>query len=181
MPFQVRPFQAALDVFRASPPPSAKKKKEKKLHEGTEGNYDTLRAYSYSPLGEWPKDPPVTTLYQQKDPFGYSEKVLTDPKSLVSYCNFPAVGTWNANGSGRWLSDPAGWILVDVELTQEQADEDYEGPGGYLLVIFALWRVEEGYAAGVWRDGDGALLAQVMGLDAWPDTGWQPCKVWYGE
>jgi hypothetical protein len=94
-------------------------------------------------------------------------------------------------GSGQWLSSPGAWIIVDVELVQEQAegqddyfdDEDGDGGGGgnYVDVVFALWKVEEGWAAAVWQPGDHDLLARLMGLPVWPSEGWQSCEVWYGE
>ena len=70
---------------------------------------------------------------------------------------------------------------------QEQAEYDDEifgeedGGGSYVDVIIALWKVEEGWAAAVWRPTDRDLLAQLMGLGAWPSKGWKKSNVWYGE
>ena len=83
--------------------------------------------------------------------------------------------------------DGADWIVVDVELVQEQAEESdcggCEGASGdYVSVVFAMWRVQEGFAAAVWNPGDHGTLALIMGFDPWAvSEGWQPCSVWYGE
>jgi hypothetical protein len=175
MGFRVRPFQECVAAFAAS---SAKKKLKKQ--DGS--HWDSKEAHAFKSLGSWPSSPPVTSLYLQDDPLSHSDDVLKDPKQLVEYCNFKAVGTWNARGKARWLASDAPWILADVELTQEQAgDRDEEASGDYIGVVFALWKVEEGYAAAVWDPGERDLLAKVMGLDAWPDAGWQDAEVWYGE
>ncbi len=173
MPFDIRSIQVAVDKLRASQPDST-------LNTTTEcEHYDSVAAWSFDPVGEWASDPPFSVLYQQKDP---GADVFTDPKSLVSYANFGgAVATWNANGSGRWAHADDQWILVEVELIQEQADDDYGADGDYVSVVFALWRVREGYAAAVWSPDDTDLLAQMIGLDEWPRDGWQDCDVWYGE
>lgn len=179
MPFRPRPFADALAALRASNP-------DAELNTGAGEHYDAEVAFSFGPIGEWSDDPPIPTLYKMKNPHGYSAKVFSDPKSLVSYSNFGgAVATWNANGSGHWLASPGEWIIVDVELVQEQAEQDpdyfEDAPGSWVYVIFALWKCEDGYAAAVWSPNDTDTLAKVMGLDAWPSEGWQPTTVWYGE
>lgn len=177
MGFAIRPFEQCVEVFRGS------RKGELSAQQGE--HYDTQQAYAFENLEDWSDDPPVTSLYLQKDPFGYSERVLEDPKTLVEYSNFGgAVATWNANGSGQWCGSPGEWLMVAVELVQEQAEDDdfgYDAPGNYVDVIFAIWKVEEGYACAVWRPDERDLLASVMGLDSWPAEGWQAVDVWYGE
>lgn len=179
MSFALRPFDAALAALRATKPGAA-------LHSGQGEHYDAEVAYSFESVGEWSHDPPVPTLYRMKNPLGYSDEILADPKVFVDYANFGgAVGTWNANGSGRWCASPGEWILVDVELVQEQAEQDpdyFEGdPGAYVYVVFALWRTSDGWAAAVWPPSDVDALAAIIGLDGWPAEGWQPATVWYGE
>ncbi len=39
------------------------------------------------------------------NPDSYSSTVLTEPDGLVRYCNFSAVGTFNANGTGEWVGE----------------------------------------------------------------------------
>src|SRR5690606_6455678 len=119
MPFTVRSIQVAVARLRASRP-------DETLNIPTEfEHYDTIAAWSFDPVGDWASDPPFAVLYQQRDPLGHSEKVLSDPKALVDYANFGgAIATWNANGHGRWAHSPGEWIVVEVELVQEQADDD---------------------------------------------------------
>ncbi|HLT35919.1 MAG TPA: hypothetical protein VK034_06530 [Enhygromyxa sp.] len=181
MPFTVRSIQVAVARLRASRP-------DETLNIPTEfEHYDTIAAWSFDPVGDWASDPPFAVLYQQRDPLGHSEKVLSDPKALVDYANFGgAIATWNANGHGRWAHSPGEWIVVEVELVQEQADDDdlgdFDGGGGdYVDVIFAVWKVSEGWAAAVWPPGERDLLAELIGLDGWPEQGWEGCEVWYGE
>ncbi|MFV8751983.1 hypothetical protein ACNOYE_15665 [Nannocystaceae bacterium ST9] len=178
----MRSIQVAVDKLRASRP-------DETLNAPTEfEHYDSIGAWSFDPVGTWAPSPPFSVLYQQRNPLGYSSKVLTDPKELVEYANFGgSIATWNSKGSGRWIHSPDEWILVDVELVQEQAGDydDFDDEGGsggdYVSVIFALWKVEEGWAAAVWEPADQALLADLIGLAAWPSEGWQDCEVWYGE
>jgi hypothetical protein len=185
MSFSVRPFSACVEALRQAEP-------DEELNSATENleHYDSAEAHSYDTIGEWADDPPLSVLYRQKNPMGSSRELLQKPKSFVDYCNFGgAVATWNANGEGRWKHGED-WIVVDVELVQEQAEADCgacgDGGGGgdYVSVIFALWKVEEGWAAAVWRPGERDVLTKVMGFDPWndKDTGdWQACSVWYGE
>jgi hypothetical protein len=170
--------------LRASRP--GEKLNVKKKHD----HYDSVGTWSFDKLGESPSRPPLSVLYQQRNPFGYSKQVLADPNALLDYANFRAIGTWNARGSAEWLSSPDAWIIVDAELVQEQAEghddyflEDDEGAygGDYVDVIVALWKVEEGWAAAVWRPSDRDVLAKLMGLPGWPKKGWKSAQVWYGE
>jgi len=175
MPFQVRSIQVAVDRLRASQPDAT-------LNTPTEfEHHATIAAWSFDRVGEWSDDPPFAVLYQQRDP---GETVLTDPKQLVEYANFGgAVATWNCKGEGRWAHSPGEWIIVDVELIQEQAEDDGfdENPGDVVDVIFALWKVSEGWAAAVWPASAPDLLAELIGFNGWPDSGWTGCEVWYGE
>ncbi len=180
--FTVRSIQVAIDKLRASRPDQTLNTPSEHEH------YDSIGTWSFDPVGTWASSPPYSVLYQQRNPFGYSKTVLSDPKSLVSYANFGgSIATWNAKGSGRWSHSPGEWILVDVELVQEQAEgqddwgDDESSGGNYVSVIFALWKVEEGWAAAVWESHHQALLAELIGLPAWPTQGWQDCEVWYGE
>lgn len=181
MTFVLRPFDQCVEAFRASSPDEELREQSPPEH------YDALAAFSFANLKQWPTRPPLTSLYRMRDPLVHSGEVLNDPQRLVAYSNHgTAVGTWNANGTGQWAHEPGAWIVADVELVQEQVDEDdfydEEGSGGdYVNVIFALWKVEDGWAAAVWRSGERDTLAKVMGFDAWPTAGWEPCKVWYGE
>ena len=177
MTFVLRPFARCLETFAASRP-------GEQLNEHPDGNYDTEKAYSFDDLSTWASDPPLTALYRQRDPLLHSKDVFTDPKMLLDYANFGnAIGTWNANGEARWQCSPDEWIIADVDLVQEQADDEWgdEGGGDYVSVVFALWKVEDGYAAAVCRPNERPLLASVMGIGEWPSEGWQDAKVWYGE
>jgi hypothetical protein len=154
----------------------------------THEHYDTIGTWSFDPVGQWASSPPFSVLYQQNNPLNYSKAVLDDPKTLVSYSNFGgAIATWNANGRGTWQHSPGAWILADIELVQEQAgdddffDEEGGGGGNYVSLIFALWKIAEGWAAAVWEPGDRDTLARLIGLPEWPSEGWQACEVWYGE
>jgi hypothetical protein len=184
MSFTIRSIQVAVDRLRASQPDATLNAPTTFEH------HDSMGAWSFDPIGEWSTEPPFSVLYQQRDPLGYSAEVLVDPKNFVDYCNFGgAVATWNSNGTGRWAHSPGEWIIVDVELVQEQAadhddgdfDDEFGSSGDYVDVIFALWKVSEGWAAAVWRPDDRDLLAQLIGFESWPEGGWQDCEVWYGE
>ncbi|MBL8683548.1 MAG: hypothetical protein JNK05_30540 [Myxococcales bacterium] len=176
MSFAIRSIELAVAAMKASTP-------DAKLNTGTTGEYGNEKAWSFGAIKGWPKSPPVSTLYKQKNPLSYSAEVMKNPKKLVSYACFEAVGTHNAKGKGRWLAADDQWIIVEADLTQEQfdpdADEDFGG--GQVSVVFALWRVTEGFAAAVWRRWDTATLATIMGFDAWPTDGWADVDVWYGE
>lgn len=178
MSFTVRSIEDAVAALQATNP-------EQPLNQDKASHHDNVTAWSFGKVNGWPNNPPVSTLYQQKNPLRTAATVLTSPKSLVSYCNFEAVGTWNSKGPARWLAsaNAGDWIIVLADLQQEQfdpdADEDFGG--GQVAVAFALWRVTEGYAAAVWNKWDTAGLAKVMGLDAWPTEGWAEATVWYGE
>lgn len=171
----LRSFARCVEALARSSP-------DRKLIKQPSPHYASEEAYAFEDLSAWSDNPPVTSLYLHDDDPG--EDLLKDPKELVDYCNFGgAVGTWNANGTAQWVASdgPNPWIIADVSLVQEQAEEDdYDAPGGYVDVIFAMWRVEEGYAVAVWDSGEKVLLTEVMGLDAWP-KGFQEAKVWYGE
>src|SRR5262245_39797636 len=109
---EIRSIEKCVEAFRASQP-------DGELTEPPTDMYDAAKAYAFADLSEWPSRPPVRSLYLMKRPDGYSSKVLTDPKVLVEYAHFNAVGTWNANGTARWLAGPD-WIVADVALVQEQ-------------------------------------------------------------
>jgi hypothetical protein len=87
------------------------------------------------------------------------------------------VGTWNASGDGAWQSSKGEWIVAEASLLSEQAD-DFEPE---IDVVFALWKVEEGWGTAVWRPAESDLLARLMGLPKWPKSGWKDCRVWFGE
>lgn len=179
MAFTIRSFTEAAQIMQAANPEVA-------LRSDPAEHYASERAYSFAPLGEWSDDPPVSLISLQRIGDDEARRLTGDPKALVEYGNFGgAIGTWNANGEGRWVGSPGAWILVDVELVQEQAaeDPDYfeDSPGSYVNLVFALWRVQEGWCCAVWRPAEDELLAMIMGLDAWPSEGWQATRVWYGE
>jgi hypothetical protein len=137
------------------------------------GHYAAIDAYSTGDLSKWPRSPPIASIYRMEDPARFSEKVFRDPEKLVDYCNFSAVGTWNAHGKARWAAGD-GWIVADVDLTQEQDEA-----GNFISVIFALRVLDDGWAAAVWPSGDRQALMQVLGLK-WPAR-MKSAKVWYGE
>jgi len=180
MAFKLRTFDQVLGALRASDPRG-------ELKTGQGEHHDAQAAYSFVAVNEWSGDPPTPTLYRMGNPPGHSAKIFTDPRVFVDYANFGgAVATWNANGEGRWCADPDGnWIIVDVELVQEQAEQDpdyFDGdPGAYVYIVFALWRLADGYAAAVWTPDDTDTLARLIGLPTWPTEGWQQTTVWYGE
>jgi hypothetical protein len=184
--FGIRSIKAIVDELQASRP--GEKLEIPSEHE----HYDTIGTWSFDPVGTWASRPPFSVIYQQRNPLGHSKQILSDANKLLDYANFGgAIGTWNAKGPADWLNSPGEWIIVDAELVQEQAegqddyfdDEDGEGGfgGNYVDVVIALWKVEEGWAAAVWRPSDRDLLAKLMGLPAWPSKGWKKCEVWYGE
>src|SRR5262245_60699150 len=122
-------------------------------------HYAALDSYSTHNLAKWPASPPLASIHRMKDPATHSAEVFRDPKKLVDYCNFgSAVGTWNAHGKAQWAAGD-GWILADVELTQEQAEE-----GDSFDVIFALRALDDGWVAAVWPSGDGENLVKLLGL-----------------
>ena len=171
--FTARPFSAAVaDLKKALP----------KLREQKPQHYDAATAFAVGDLAKWPQHPPIQSLYQMKSPLSYSDQVLTDAKTLVEYANFgSAIGTWNAKGTAAWTCAPGDWIIAEVSLVQEQADEDSEdGPGDRVDVLLAVWRIEEGAAAAVLHREDRELLRTLIGLSAWPKLD-QRSEVWYGE
>lgn len=179
MTFTVRPFVDATKIMAQANP-------ETELHLGVAEHYASEEAVALAPLGEWSDDPPVPTISRQRLDDREADGYTRDPRALVEYANFGgAIGTWNANGEGRWVSSPGEWILVAVELVQEQAEgdsDDFEdSPGSWVSVLFALWRIAEGWACAVWRPADAEVLATIMGLDALPSEGWVATRVWYGE
>lgn len=174
MTLPTRSFDDVLAIFRATSP-------KKKLKTSTNLHYAAEIAYSFRDLSRWPSAPPVTTLARVRDPHEHDEKVLQSARALVSYANFGnAIGTWNSNGTAAWVGGE-GWILADVELTQEQADDGYEGSGDYVSLLLAVWRLSDGWAAAVLQSGERELAAKLLGLDGWPSEGWQTESVWYGE
>ena len=176
--FTLRPFSAAVaDLKKALP----------KLREQKPQHYDAVTAFAVGDLAKWPQHPPIQSLYQMKSPLAYSDKVLTDAKTLVEYANFgSAIGTWNAKGTATWACAPGDWIIAEVSLVQEQADDsddgdDGEGGGGdRVAMLLAVWRIEEGAAASVLHREDRELLRTLIGLSAWPKLD-QRSEVWYGE
>jgi hypothetical protein len=177
--FTPRPFEDCIRIMRAANP-------EGELFSGVAEHHASELAVAYGELGQWSETPPVPLISAQRITDDEAIRLTQDPKALVAYANFGgAIGTWNANGDGRWNASPGAWIVVDVELIQEQAeaDPDYFGdaPGAYVDVVFALWRIQGGWAAGVWSPADCEALAIIMGLEHWPRDGWQATRVWYGE
>jgi hypothetical protein len=137
-------------------------------------HYAAIDSYSTHDLSKWPSSGPIASIHRMKDPASHSSELFRDPKTLVDYCNFGnAVGTWNAHGKARWAAGK-GWIVADVELTQEQDEV-----GDFLSVIFALRVLDDGWVAAVWPSGGREALTQVLGLK-WPAK-MKPAKVWYGE
>ncbi len=175
MPPVLRSFSDVLAIFQASNP-----KKKLKSHAGL--HYAAEIAWSFKSLKSWPTDPPVSALVKVRDPRDHDEDVLKGARALVSYANFGnAIGTWNSGGTGSYVCGED-WILAQVELTQEQADDDYEGGAGdYVSLILAVWRLSDGWAAAILRDDERALAASLLGLEAWPQEGWETEKVWFGE
>ncbi|HFE45890.1 MAG TPA: hypothetical protein ENJ18_10445 [Nannocystis exedens] len=175
--FTVRPFQDSVQIMRAANP-------QGHLYSGVAEHHASELACSFDELGVWPKNPPVALISAQRITDEQAIEMTRDPRALVAYCNFGgAVGTWNANGEGRWAASPGEWIVVDVELAQEQAEGSgfVDTPGAYVDVVFALWRIQGGWACAVWSPIDCEALAIIMGLDHWPRRGWTATKVWYGE
>lgn len=147
-------------------------------------NYMAEVGYSYQDLSKWPDSPPVPSIYKLKrDP---DEGPLTDPKSLVDASNYQAVGTWNANGDGRWVAGD-GWILLSVTLVQEQAEDQGcggcggGGAGDYVPVAYGLRKVTDGYASMIWPKNDQEAITKVFGLEHFPVDGWESVEVWHGE
>jgi hypothetical protein len=175
MSISTRSFQQCVDDLQASRP-------EKKLLEQEPPNYDSIKAYAFGNLAEWPRNPPITSLHLQGDPLNHCSGVLSDPASLLDYLNCGnAVGIWNARGRATWQHENDQWIIADVDLGGGQGEDDGFDDEGAVSVVFALWKVEEGYAAAIWRPDERAVLARVMGLETWPESGWQNAEVWYGE
>ena len=175
--FTVRPFEDSVQIMRAAHPDGI-------LYSGVADHHASELACSYGELGVWSEEPPMSLISAQRISEEEAVRLTADPKALVDYANFGgAVGTWNANGEGRWSASEGQWIVVDVELVQEQAEDSGldDGPGSYVDVIFALWRIQGGWACGVWSPRDSEALAIIMGLDRWPREGWLATKVWYGE
>ena len=169
-----RSFDDVLAVFRASKP-------KKKLKSFPDVRYDAEATYSFGDLSQWPSDPPVNTLVRPGSGFEVGSETLTSARALVEYAHFGnAIGTWNANGEAAWVCGE-GWILATVDLTQEQADDGYEGPGDFVSMLVALWQLSDGWAAAVLDAGERDLAVKLLGLDAWPEGGWQNESVWYGE
>lgn len=179
MAFTPRTFEEATRIMQAGNP-------DVPVKTGVAEHYASEAAVSFDELGAWSDDPPVPLISLQRITDAEAIRLTRDPKALVDYANFGgAVGTWNANGEGRWASSPGEWIVVDVELVQEQAEQDpdyYEdAPGSWVYIIFALWKVAEGWACAIWSPQETDHLAMIMGLEAWPAEGWQATRVWYGE
>jgi len=175
--FTVRPFEDSVRIMRAAHPSGP-------LFSGVAEHHASELACAYSELGVWSEDPPVSLISAQRITDAHAIELTSDPAALVNYANFGgAIGTWNANGEGRWTSSPGEWIVVDVELAQEQAQESGfdKAPGSYVDVVFALWRIQGGWVCGVWSPNDSEALAIIMGLERWPREGWVATKVWYGE
>ncbi len=178
MQLQERSFEQLVEVYRTIRPELVH------FSQDNTGHYDATEAYSHRDISAWPSNPPTPGLFRMRNPDGYSSGLWTDAKKLVDYCHFQAVGTWNANGLATWQCGE-GWIVAQVELTQEQADDDYgddEGSGGdYVSVTFGLRRVSDGFAAVVWPLFQKDTFAQVFGVEGWTQEGWKQDTVWYGE
>lgn len=168
----LRPFDDVLAIYRALQPTRKLRSFEQDIH------YDAVVAYSYLDLRKWPRNPPVPTLLRLKG--GHGDKVLTSAKDLLDYAHFGyAIGTWNAKGHADFVCGE-GYILADVELTQEQAGDD-GGYGDSVSLLMAVWQLSDGWAGLVQRSGERELAARLIGLDGWPQEGWQRERVWYGE
>ena len=169
MTFQKRSIEDCLSVYRSS--------SSKKLKEQESGHYLGGKAWSFSDLNKWPDQGPVNSLYlfDKKD-----VDITSNYLNLVEFCNFQAVGIWNANGEGRAKTVLGKYQLVDVELIQEQADADYDNPADYVNIIYAMWVVNEGIAVAIWNSFDSNTLAQIIGIE-YPKSGWESATVWHGE
>ena len=175
MPFAPRSIARCLDAFRAIRPD------DELRDQGARDGADN--SWAFAALDASSDNPPVPSLYLVENPLSYSKKVMEDPKSLMGFANFQAIGTWNANGTGKWAHGE-GWIALDVELTQEQAEDDdmlFDSPGGNVAVIIALWKVDEGYACAVWGGYQHQSLTKIMGFNPWNDATWEHCRVSHGE
>ncbi len=169
MTFQKRSIEECLDIYRSTG--------SKKLKEQENGHYIEGKAWSFSNLDEWPEQGPVNSLYL----FNKGDIEITeDHNRLVEFCNFQAVGVWNANGEGRAITVLEEYQLVDVELVQEQADDDYYNPADYVNIIYAIWVVNEGVAVAIWNSNDSKTLAKIIGIK-YPTSGWSSVTVWHGE
>ena len=174
MSIPLRSLADVLAIFRATEP-------KKKLKSFPGLHYAALEAHSFGNLASWPRRPPVPVLASMRDPQEHDERVLQSAAALVSYANFgAAIGTWNASGSADWTGGD-GWIIASVDLSQEQAEDGYEGPGDYVSLLLGLWRLSDGWAAAVLRSGERELMARLVGLEGWPEQGWKTEAVWYGE
>jgi len=163
MALKLRPFAEVLDVFKATAP-----KKKPKSFDGI--HYAALSAWSFGNLNAWPSNPPIPTLLQIANPKDHGPDVLKKASALLQYANFGnAIGTWNAGGEARFASGKD-WILANVSLTQEQAQD----------MLLAVWRLSDGWAAAVLDSHAEDLLTRLIGLDAWPSK-WKTERVWYGE
>ena len=175
MPFAIRSIDECVSAFDALKPDD-----ELRNQGARDGAEDS---WAFRDLEQWPESPPVASVYRIKDPSSYSKKVWEDPRSLMGFAGFQAIGTWNANGSGKWAHGD-GWAVLDVHLVQEQAEDDdmlFDSPGGSVSLIFAIWRVEEGFACAVWNSHLHEAFTKVLGFNPWNEASWEHCTVWHGE
>lgn len=174
VPFVPRSFNETLEVFKASNP-----KKKLKSFDGVHPH--GTAAYSFLNLKAWPSNPPLTALFHVGDVIDYSEGTLESADALLRFAGSGyTIGTWNSGGTGSWVKGGQDWALAVFDLTQEQA-EDGESSGDFVDGIVAVWRLTKGWAAAVLRSGEKDLAVALIGLEAWPETGWQTERIWYGE
>ena len=175
MDFQKRSIEESLKVFKTF---SSKKLKEQKIN-----HYLGGKAWSFSNLEKWPEEGPVNSLYlfDKKD-----IDIYDDYNRLVDFCNFQAVGTWNANGKGKAITILDKYQIVDVKLIQEQVEDenedfyDFAYGGNYVNIIYATWVVDEGIAIAIWNSYQRDKLAKIIGI-TYPTSGWVDATVWHGE
>lgn len=167
--------------------PKKKKKTDKpaELTKQASERASVKEAWAWGNLADWPRNPPLESLFLLKDApsgFGDDEDNPASGKAFVSGSNFGnAIGTWNARDEeGRWACEPGEWILALADLARggDEDGEDGEGVG----VAFACWKVAEGYAVAITRYGAASKrLPAILGM-AWPGgDAWKTASLWYGE
>lgn len=134
------------------------------------------RTYSHDDVDGAPDRPPYAVLYELDA--APESATLADPAKLVrSAFVSSATGAWNASAVGRWANGPD-WIVADLELVPEQADDAVDER---VRAILALFAIEEGWAAAVWPSMGHEQLATILGFDPWKSASWRDCEVWVGE
>jgi hypothetical protein len=113
-------------------------------------------------------------LFRIEDPLDAVEGALTDAGKALDYISIGnAIGTFNSNGTGSFACGD-GWLIAEVELVQEQAEDD----DGGVSLCYALFQVTEGWAGALW-DGDVDELKRIAGLEGVALK--RSCTLWYGE